>query len=280
MKWSTPILLLLIMACHSKEPKRQDDSLYSRHLQRKVALTIIHNSLPDDKSAVHLLLLNDGQDIDQMRLVPILDSLSAADKIGPLVIVAIHAGDRMQEYGIADRPDFMKRGSKAKHYNDFVDNELLPFIKKRSGIRKFKSVAIAGWSLGGLSAFDIAWNNSDKIDMAGIFSGSFWWRDKDTNDSTYSDEKNRIILAKMKAARKKPPIRFWFMSGSLEETSDRDKDGIIDVQDDTEDLRLLLMERGLVSKENLPYVIDKLGKHDIPTWSRNLPDFLIWAFGK
>lgn len=280
MKWSTPIFLLLIMACHSKEPKRQDDSLYSRHLQRKVALTIIHNSLPDDKSAVHLLLLNDGQDIDQMRLVPILDSLSAADKIGPLVIVAIHAGDRMQEYGIADRPDFMKRGSKAKHYNDFVDNELLPFIKKRSGIRKFKSVAIAGWSLGGLSAFDIAWNNSDKIDMAGIFSGSFWWRDKDTNDSTYSDEKNRIILAKMKAARKKPPIRFWFMSGSLEETSDRDKDGIIDVQDDTEDLRLLLMERGLVSKENLPYVIDKLGKHDIPTWSRNLPDFLIWAFGK
>ena len=274
------VLLIVLVACQQTQPKRQEDAVYSRHLQRKVALTIIHSPLPDDKNQVNLLLLNDGQDIDQMRLVPLLDSLYADGRLQPLVVVAIHAGDRMQEYGIADRPDFMKRGSKAKHYNDFVDNELMPFIKKQSGIRKFKSVAIAGWSLGGLSAFDIAWNNSNKIDKAGIFSGSFWWRDKDSNDSSYSDEKNRIILAKMRAARKKPDTQFWFMSGSLEESSDRDKDGIIDVQDDIEDLRFLLMERGLVSKENLPYTIDKLGKHDMATWSRNLPDFLIWAFGK
>ena len=280
MKWIIIPTLLLLLACNSKETKRQEDSLYSRHLQRKVTLTIVNTPLPDDKSIMNLLLLNDGQDLDQMRIIPIMDSLFQSGKIGPLLIVAIHAGDRMQEYGIADRPDYMKRGAKAKYYNDFVDNELLPFIKKRAGIKKFRSVAIAGWSLGGLSAFDIAWNNSDKIDKAGVFSGSFWWRDKDSNDSTYSDDKNRIILAKMRASRKKPAIQFWFMSGNLEESSDRDKDGIIDVQDDIEDLRLLLMERGIVSKENLPYTIDKLGKHDIPTWSRNIPDFLIWAFGK
>lgn len=280
MKWPILPLVFLLFACNSKEAKRQEDSLYSRHLQRKVALSIVNTPLPEEKSGVSLLLLNDGQDLNQMRIVPIMDSLYKAEAIGPILIVAIHAGDRMQEYGIADRPDFLKRGAKATHYNSFIDNELLPFIKKRSGIKKFKTVAIAGWSLGGLSAFDIAWNNSDKIDKAGIFSGSFWWRDKDSNDSTYSDEKNKIILAKMRASRKKPPIQFWFLSGNLEETSDRDKDGIIDVQDDIEDLRLLMMERGLVSKENLPYTIDQLGKHDIPTWSRNMPDFLKWAFGK
>lgn len=280
MKWIIIPTLLLLLACNSKETKRQEDSLYSRHLQRKVTLTIVSTPLPEEKSTMNLLLLNDGQDLDQMRIIPIMDSLFQSGKIGPILVVAIHAGDRMQEYGIADRPDYMKRGSKAKYYNDFIDNELLPFIKKKAGIKKFSSVAIAGWSLGGLSAFDVAWNNSDKINKAGVFSGSFWWRDKDSNDSTYSDEKNRIILAKMRASRKKPPIQFWFMSGNLEETSDRDKDGIIDVQDDIEDLRLLLMERGIVSKENLPYTIDKLGKHDIPTWSRSMPDFLIWAFGK
>ncbi len=54
------------------------------------------------------------------------------------------------------------------------------------GISNFDSIAISGCSLGGLSAFDVAWDYADKIDKVGVFSGSFWYRDKDANDPYYS----------------------------------------------------------------------------------------------
>jgi predicted alpha/beta superfamily hydrolase len=131
----------------------------------------------------------------------------------------------MKEYGVSGKPDFMGRGSKAEMYKRFVDNELYFYVKKKSGVRKFKQVAIAGCSLGGLSALDIGWEISDKIDKVGVFSGSLWWRDKDTKDSTYSDDKDRIMFSKLKASRKAPNTQFWFYAGDAEETSDRDKDG-------------------------------------------------------
>ena len=185
------LLLFLAFGCKSKI-KQQDDEIYSRHLQRQVKLTIISTPMPDDKTELNLLLLNDGQEMGQFRIKEILDSLYRKKLIKPLLIVGIHAGDRMKEYGVADYPDFNNRGDKAGYYDKFIDDELYFFAKKKATVRKFKSVVIAGCSLGGLSAFDIAWNHSDKIDKVGVFSGSFWWRDKDDKASDYSDDKNRI----------------------------------------------------------------------------------------
>lgn len=271
---------LLAFACRSKAPSQQEDQLYSRHLQRQVKLTIINTPIPSDKADLNLLIVNDGQDAGEMRLKHIVDSLDAGGLLQPLLVVAVHAGERMQEYGISGKPDYEKRGTRADHYNAFIGNELYDFIKKKSGTRKFKSVAVAGWSLGGLSAFDIAWNNYSKIDKAGIFSGSFWWRDKDSKDSSYSDDKNRIVLPLIRAARRKPSTQYWFYAGAQEENSDRDKDGITDVVDDTQDMRAALISKGLVNAGNCPLVIDPQGKHDIPSWSKHFPEFLIWAFGK
>lgn len=280
MKFFASLLLMmpLFFSC-SKGVTQQQDELYSRHLQRKVTLTVINTPVPDDHSELHLLLLNDGQDIDKLRAKAITDSLYKAKRLQPLVIVAIHAGDRMQEYGIAGKPDYEKRGSKADHYDAFINNELYPYIKKKSGVRKFKSVAFAGFSLGGLSAFDIAYSHNDKIQKVGIFSGSFWWRDKDTKDSTYDDNKNRIIIARLKASRKKPDQQYWFWIGGKEESSDRDKDGIIDAVDDTRDVIAMLKEKG-VPEGNIVYNEAPQGQHDWPYWSAAFPDFLIWAFGR
>lgn len=275
-----PFFVSILFSCKSKSTGQQEDEIYSRHLQRKVKLSIINTPIPDERTELNLLLLNDGQDTRAMRVKEIVDSLYKANLIQPLLVVAIHAGDRMQEYGISGKPDYEKRGSRAVFYNSFIQDELYAFIKKRAGARKFKSIAIAGWSLGGLSAFDIAWNNSDKIDKVGLFSPSFWWRDKDTKDSSYSNEKNRIVYSIIKASRRKPSTRYWFFVGSLEEQSDRDKDGIIDVVDDTEDIRNLLEAKGLGRKEEMPMIIDPNGKHELSYWSKQLPGFLIWAFGK
>jgi enterochelin esterase-like enzyme len=273
-------LALVIGAGCKQKIKQQEDEVYSRHLQRQVKLTIISTPIPDEKNTMNLLLLNDGQDIEKWGVQKITDSLYRKKLIAPLLVVAIHAGERTKEYGVSDQPDFMNRGDKADNYAAFVDDELYPFIKKRAAARKFNSVVIAGSSLGGLSAFDIAWDHADKIDKVGVFSGSFWWRDKDDKAADYSDDKNRIIINKIRSSRKKPHLQYWFYAGGKEETGDRDKDGVIDVVDDTRDLVTLLKNKNICLPEEVVYTEDLNGIHDYTSWRQQLPAFLLWAFGK
>lgn len=207
-----------------------------------------------------------------------MDSLYKAGKILPLVVIGVEAGDRMKEYGVTEKPDYLGRGARAGFYDAFINDELYPYAKKNSGVRKFQSVVIAGCSMGGLSAFDIAWNHPDKISKVGVFSGSFWWRDKASEDSSYSDEKNRIMITKLKASRKKPGLQYWFYAGAAEEKGDRDKDSIIDVIDDTKDIIALLEKKNVVVPEGLVYRELPAGIHDYSSWSEVFPEFLIWAF--
>jgi len=273
------VAALTLTGC-SKKIKEQSDEIYSRHLQQHIKLTIISTPMPDDKGEMNLLLLNDGQDMEQLKLKEIVSDLYSKKQIQPLVIVGIHAINRDDIYGVAGYPDYQNRGSKADKYAEFIDNELYAFIKKKAGVRKFNSVVIAGSSLGGLSAFDIAWNHADKIDKVGVFSGSFWWRDKDATLPDYSDANNRIMLNYIQASRKKPHLKYWFYAGAKEETSDRDKDGIIDVVDDTKDLVALIKTKNVCPPGDVVYTESADGKHDQQSWSKVFPDFLVWAFGK
>lgn len=271
--------VILLAACSSKI-KENKDEVYSRHLQKHISLTIISTPVPKDKGDFNLLLLNDGQDMGQLRVKNIVDSLYNKKLILPLVVVGINAFDRMQEYGVAGYPDYQKNGASTEKYSNFIINELLPFIKKKSAVRKFNSITIAGTSLGGLSAFDIAWDNADKINKVGVLSGSFWVRDKDAADSNYSDDKNRIIINKIRSSRKRPHLKYWFYAGANEETADRDKDGIIDVIDDTKDLIDLIKKKNVCPPQDIVYTEVKEGKHDYESWSKIFPQFLIWAVGK
>lgn len=276
-----PLLVLsLSIASCGKKIKQLQDETYSRHLQEHIKLTITSTPIPDDKSELNLLLLNDGQEAEQLHIKETLSDLVKTKAIQPLLIVAIHPGNRDQEYGVSGLPDFKNRGSRADKYAAFIGNELYAYVKKKVGVRKFKSVAIAGCSLGGLSAFDIAWNNADKIDKVGVFSGSFWWRDKDTSAPGYSDEKDRIMLNYIKSSRKKPQLQYWFYAGAKEETSDRDKDGIIDVIDDTKDLTELIKSKNVVSSSDIVYKESADGIHDYASWAKVFPEFLVWAFGR
>lgn len=264
----------------SQKVKQREDEIYSRHLQAHIKLTIINTPPPDDKSEMHLLLLNDGQDADQFGVKEIVDSLYRKEIIDPLIIVAIHAisNERLQEYGVSGFPDYKNNGARADKYSSFIDNEIYAFIKKKTGVRKFKTVSIAGCSLGGLSALDIAWNNADKFDKVGVFSGSFWWRDKDTSAIDYSDAINRIMLRTIQSSRKKPKLKYWFYTGGSEETGDRDKDGITDVVDDTKDLIAIIKSKNICPPGDIVYKEMAGGRHDYKTWKMVLPDFLIWAY--
>lgn len=270
---------LLLPGC-SKKIKQQEDEIYSRHLQTHIKLTIISTPLPDDKSGINLLLLNDGQDMEQLKVKETLADLYKKKLLQPVVIVGIKAANRNDIYGVAGYPDYQNRGSKADKYAEFIDNELYAFVKKRAGVRKFNSVTIAGSSMGGLSAFDIAWNHADKIDKVGVLSGSFWWRDKDAASPDYSEDTNRILLANTRSSRKKPHLKYWFYVGDKEETNDRDKDGVTDAVDDTRDLIAIIQNKNVCPPGDIVFNESKEGKHDYESWSKVFPDFLLWAVGK
>ena len=88
-----------------------------------------------------------------------------------------------------------------KKYNSFIVNELYPFAKKKTGIRKFKTVAIAGFNTAALSSFDIAWNNDEKIGLVGMFGPSFG---DGLNDS--------LVLQTIDGLRKRPNLKIWIAS--------------------------------------------------------------------
>ncbi|HSU28097.1 MAG TPA: alpha/beta hydrolase-fold protein, partial [Chitinophagaceae bacterium] len=166
----------------------ENESLFSIQLQREVIVDLYYPPDRFDSSPVNLLLINDGQDMQTLGLKKILETLYDKEMIRPLLIVAMHAGaERKMEYGIANMPDYKGRGAKAAKYSDFVMNELLPYIITKSGIKLFSGFGFAGFSLGGLSALDIAWNHPEVFNRVGVFSGSLWWRSVDQLDEEYSD---------------------------------------------------------------------------------------------
>lgn len=259
-----------------------NDSLVSVPLNRPVHLTIM---LPPGYSEtgpdLPVLYLNDGQDIPSLHLTHVLDSLYNAQAIRPFVLVAPHANvDRIQEYGTAAQPDYLKRGSKAAAYTDFVLTELMPYIQKhyRVSANPAQNV-IAGFSLGGLSAFDIGFHHPERFSRVGVFSGSFWWRSKKFN-SAYDDDTDRIMHSLVRASTTKPVVKFWLQTGTHDETSDRNNNGIIDSIDDTLDIIKELENKGFYRNTNIRYVEVPGGEHNQKTWSAIMPDFLGWAFGK
>jgi S-formylglutathione hydrolase FrmB len=179
---------------------------------------------------------------------------------------------------LAVYPDYLNHGDKAEYYDAFINNELYSFAKKKATVRKFNSVAIAGCSLGGLSAFDIAWTHADKIDKVGVFSGSFKWSDKSTENPDYSDKTDRIMLNKIRSSRKKPGLKYWFYGDDENEKGMRYHDSI--TINHTKDLVELIKSKNVCLPGDIMYMEDTDSIHGYTSWSKAFPAFLIWAFGK
>jgi iron(III)-enterobactin esterase len=253
--------------------------VYSSALRRYITLDFYLPKNVADPAGLSLLILNDGQDLPKMPFDIMLNDLIESQQILPVLCVGVHAGrNRKTEYGTSGIPDFKNRGSKADAYEQFIIKKLIPYLQAEYCVNIFRQKSIAGFSLGGLSAIDIAWDNPDVFSIAGIFSGSLWWRSKDIEEG-YNEDTDRIIHRKVREGSFHPGQRFYFTTGSLDETADRNNNGIIDSIDDTLALIKELKEKG-VSEENIVYVNFEDGKHDVETWGRALPGFLKWSFGK
>lgn len=250
------------------------EKFQSTYLAREVELDIIVPAGMDD-TELPLLLMNDGQDYNQLMMNEIIeDHLSNGGT--PFLYVGIHCNDeRLREYGTSNIADYAKRGDKATEHKDFVIKELLPFLGGEynlSGVRYY-----CGFSLGGLSAFDIAWEHPHLFQKAGVFSGSFWWRSKAFKQG-YNNERHRIIHQKVRNGSYQEHMKFWFQCGTRDETSDRNKNGIIDAIDDTIDLVKELERKGYRVPEDITYLEYAEGEHNFNTWRKLMPSFVTWLF--
>lgn len=222
-----------------------------------------------------LVLMNDGQDFEQLNLVQHLEDFSKKQRPS-FQLVAINADHRIQDYGVAERADYKNRGANAGKYSQFILNELIPFLKQEKAINH---IYFFGFSLGGLSAFDMVWNNPEIFQKVGVFSGSFWWRSKAYEDG-YVDV-DRIMhqqILKLDGKNRKHQ-QFWLQTGTLDETEDRNNNGVIDSIDDTLDLILVMKAAGISSKQITYFEVEN-GEHNFKTWSEIFPEFLDWLIPK
>ena len=236
-------IVFSIFSCKSAV-KEQKDKVYSRHLQRYVDLSIVTTAMPDKKEEMNLLLFNDSKWLEKTRAKEIIDSLYKKNKIQPLLLVAMSG--QQGDYGVEESDD--KEAKNYKKYNEFVINELYPFVKKKTVIRKFNTVAICGFAASALSSFDIAWNNDEKIAMAGMFRPAFA---KAPNDSS--------ILQTIGGLRKRPNLKLWIAADPADSLSISFKKIM--------DTRKSISECTLITKNNAGDDAD-------------FTTFLLWAFPK
>jgi len=255
--------------------------VHSQFLGREVQIDFFLPRDMGDAVDACLLLINDGQNMNELGLENILENLNTEGRLKPMVIAAIHASSqRKMEYGTAIQADYLGRGAKAGLYTQFIRDELLPEIQKKFPLFHFGEKALAGFSLGGLMALDIVWNYPEEFIKAGVFSGSLWWRSLDHEDENYDDELHRIMHQQIKKGKYHPNLKFFFSTGSLDETHDRNNNGIIDSIDDTMALIDDLESLGYNNGKDIRYLNYKDGRHDIATWARAMPEFLKWGWSK
>ncbi len=259
---------------------RRELLLPSAALGRNVAVSVL---LPPGHALAAgpypVLYLNDGQDLDRLHLVATFEALLAQGLVQPFVVVAPHANaERVQEYGVAAQADYNGRGSRAAAYTTFLLTELLPYAQENFGAAADPAAAVlAGFSLGGLAAFDVVFQHPEAFLRAGVFSGSFWWRSQAVG-AGYTPA-HRIMHAQVRAGRLHPQHQFWLQTGTLDERNDRNENGVIDSLEDCLDLIDELLGLGLDAARQLRYVQAEGGHHHPDTWGRLMPDFLRWAFG-
>ena len=233
-----------------------------------------------DPDEVNILLINDGQDLPTMGLKNILEELYNSEGISPLLCVGIHCSkDRRNEYATAKVLDYKGRGSKAVNYQSFLLKELLPYVRKKFQVPSYREKSICGFSLGGLSAIDTAWNHPEEFCKIGVFSGSLWWRTVSQDDPIFNEDLHRIMHQQVRNGSYYPWLKFFFETGTLDEIADRNQNGVIDAIDDTLSLIDELLKKGYDRKSDIKYVELSDGRHDVQTWGRAFPEFFKWGWG-
>lgn len=251
----------------------------SKYLERGVKVDVF---LPPQyskqkKQRYPTIYFNDGQDMFALGMYDTLTRLYSEGTLPHCIIIAMYCNDnRINEYGTALEIDYKNRGNKAQEYANFVIHELVPLMRKEYRCRLEPSKNIyAGFSLGALSALDIAWANPSVFGKIGVFSGALWWRAQAWTPE--DPDGGRIMHDIIRRSTHHPGMKFWFEVGTKDEESDRNNNGVIDAIDDTRDLIDELAALGYRPHEDIKYEEIEGGEHNPKTWGAIMPVFLSWA---
>ena len=77
-------------------------------------------------------------------------------------------------------------------------------------------------------------------------------------------------------SEKREGMKFFFECGELDESEDRNRNGVIDSIDDTIDLMRLLLTKGYREGKDFHYLQIPEGRHDVTTWGKAFGEFLKW----
>jgi enterochelin esterase-like enzyme len=243
---------LFLFACKSST-KQKTDSVYSRHLQRHVPLTIISTALPDKKEDMNLLLFNNNSMLEEVRVKAIIDSLYKNKLIQPLMLVAFDGKET--DYGLEETDSPAAKAY--KQYNSFIDDELYPFIKKKATIRKFNSVAICGFMKAATTVFDVAYNDDNKFQMVGMFSPQF-------NETNIGKEKTALEI--IQSMKKKPTIKIFVEDNGIDSSALKFQQ-IIAGKPSIKECKLVAKNGGEAALKMKPTI-------------QNFAAFVLWAFPK
>ena len=253
----------------------------SKYLERGVKVDVFLPPLygQDKKRLYPTIYFNDGQDMLALGMFDTLNRLYNEGVLQHLIVVAMYCNEnRINEYGTARQADYKNRGNKARPYTNFVIHELMPYIQHEyKCATDAENTAFAGFSLGGLSALDIAWANPSVFSKIGVFSGSLWWRERDWTPE--DPDGGRIMHDIIEKSEYQKGMKFWFEVGTHDEDCDRNNNGVIDAIDDTQDLMNALFRLGYKPHEDVKYIEIDGGEHNPHTWGKVMPQFLTWAFG-
>lgn len=224
-----------------------------------------------------LLIALDGQMMPRWQLPETLTQLAARGGAVLPVVTAVPASlQRIEEYGLAGLPDFNGRGKLAEQFQNYLVHGVLAAMRQRYGVGFVREqTGLFGASMGGLCALDTAWRHPLEFGVAGIFSGSLWWRADDSDPA--AQQASRLMHQRVRQTAAKPPLRLWFQAGTADETEDRDGNGVIDAIQDTTELIDELRAKGFRPGEDVIYRETPGGRHDEQTWAGELPEFLRWA---
>jgi enterochelin esterase family protein len=123
-----------------------------------------------------VIYVTDGQEYADERMgamIHVLDNLIADKRIKPVIAVFIDS----REVGNANNNRRMFELPLNDRFVDFITDELIPTIDSSYKTKaSADGRAILGTSLGGLNAAYVGLKASDKIQLIGIHSPSFWYR--------------------------------------------------------------------------------------------------------
>lgn len=242
----------ILFACKGGT-KQKNDKVYSRYLQRQVALTIISTALPDNKEEMNLLLFINTSLLEQARVQKIIDSLYKAKLIQPIMLVAFDGLEK--EYGFEETEGAIAK--EYKQFNTFIDDELYPFIKKKATIRKFKNVAITGFMNASKAAYNVAYNNDNKFQMVGMFSPQF-------SNEKIGKAKNEFEI--MQGMKKRPSIKIFLEDAGVDSSA-------------IKFAQIIANKPSIMECKIIPQVAGDAALKKMPT-IRNFAAFLLWAFPK